>query len=35
METSPNLVLTAAYQLVTIGMFLLELHKLWRARTQP
>lgn len=33
MENSPNLVLTAAYQLATIGMFLLELHKLWRGRS--
>ncbi len=34
MENAPNLVLTAAYQLAAIGTFLLELHKLWRARKQ-
>ncbi len=34
MEHSPNFVLTAAYQLATIGIFLLELRKFWRARPQ-
>jgi hypothetical protein len=34
MDNAPHLVLTAAYQLATIGMFLLELHKLWRRRAR-
>lgn len=31
MHHSQNYILASAYQLATIGMFLLELHKLWRA----
>lgn len=30
MDHVSNLVLTAAYQLATIGLFLLELRKLWQ-----
>ncbi len=34
MGHAPNLVLTAAYQLATIGFFLLERRKLWRDQPQ-
>ena len=34
MEHSPNLILTAAYRLATVGIFLSELRKLLRERSE-